>query len=38
MISLSIMFIGVYNYFKQKRLMHNSEIHIGDFKTDYLKQ
>ena len=38
MVSFSTMVIGVYNYFKQKRLIQNSEIHIGDYKTDYLKQ
>ena len=37
-VSFSTMVIGVYNYFKQKRLIQNSEIHIGDYKTDYLKQ
>ncbi len=37
-VSFSTMIIGVYNYFKQKRLIQNSEIHIGDYKTDYLKQ
>lgn len=37
-VSFSTMVIGVYNYFKQKRLIQNSKIHIGDYKTDYLKQ
>jgi putative membrane protein len=37
-VSFSTMIIGVYNYFKQKRLIQSSEIHIGDYKTDYLKQ
>jgi putative membrane protein len=37
-VSFSTMVIGLYNYFKQKRLIQNSEIHIGDYKTDYLKQ
>ena len=37
-VSFSTMVIGVYNYFKQKRLIQNSIIHIGDYKTDYLKQ
>jgi len=37
-VSFSTMIIGVYNYFKQKRLIQNSEIHIGDYKIDYLKQ
>lgn len=37
-VSFSTLAIGVYNYFKQKRLIQNSEIHIGDYKTDYLKQ
>lgn len=37
-VSLSILVIGLYNYFKQKRLIKNSEIHIGDYKIDYLKQ
>jgi putative membrane protein len=37
-VSFLAMVIGVYNYCKQKRLIQNSEIHIGDYKTDYLKQ
>ncbi len=37
-VSFSTMVIGVYNYFKQKRLIQNSEIHIGNYKTNYLKQ
>lgn len=37
-VSFSTMIIGVYNYFKQKQSIQNSEIHIGDYKTDYLKQ
>ncbi|MCF8422912.1 MAG: DUF202 domain-containing protein [Bacteroidia bacterium] len=37
-VSFSTTVIGLYNYFKQKRLIQNSEIHIGDYKTDYLKQ
>lgn len=37
-VSFSTIVIGVYNYFKQKRLIKNSEIHIGDYKSDYLKQ
>lgn len=36
-VSLLTVVIGVYNYFKQKRLIKNSEIHIGDYKIDYLK-
>ena len=31
-VSFSTMIIGVYNYFKQKRLIQSSEIHIGDYK------
>lgn len=37
-VSVSTLVIGVYNYFKQKRLIKDSEIHIGDYKTDYLKK
>ncbi len=36
-VSVSTLVIGVYNYFKQKRLIKDSEIHIGDYKTEYLK-
>lgn len=36
--SLLTLVIGVYNYFKQKNLIKHSEIHIGDYKIDYLKQ
>ena len=36
--SLLTLVIGVYNYFKQKHLIKHSEIHIGDYKIDYLKQ
>jgi len=35
-IALSILIIGIYNYFKQKRSIKASEIHIGDYKTEYL--
>lgn len=37
-VSFSTMVAGFYNYFKQKQLIKNSEIHVGNYKTDYLKQ
>jgi putative membrane protein len=36
--SIIILFIGVFNYFKQVILIKNSEKHIGNYKLDYLKQ
>lgn len=35
-ISAVIFFTGVLNYFFQKRKISESEIHVGDYKMDYL--
>lgn len=32
-----ILCIGIFNYFRQKRRIKESEIHIGNYKTEYLK-
>jgi putative membrane protein len=37
-VSIIILFLGIYNYFKQVLLIKNSEKHIGDYKLDYLKK
>jgi putative membrane protein len=36
-ISFSLVTIGMFNYFVQSKKIHNSEIHVGHFKDDYLK-
>ncbi len=37
-ISSSLFLFGIYNYFHQRRKIKQSEIHIGDYKSEYLKQ
>lgn len=37
-VSIIILFLGIYNYFKQVLLIKNSKKHIGDYKLDYLKK
>jgi putative membrane protein len=37
-ISFSTLVIGVYNYLKQKKIIENSEMHIGDYKVDYINK
>jgi putative membrane protein len=37
-ISFSTLVIGVYNYLKQKKIIENSEMHIGDYKLDYINK
>ncbi|MFO0358767.1 MAG: DUF202 domain-containing protein [Sphingobacteriaceae bacterium] len=36
--SLSTIVIGVINYIKQRNQIKASEVHIGDYKSNYLKQ
>jgi len=36
--SIIILFIGVFNYFKQVILIKNNEKYIGNYTLDYLKQ
>jgi putative membrane protein len=36
--SFLILIVGIANYMRQKRKINESEIHIGNYKTDYLKQ
>lgn len=37
-ISFIILIIGILNYFRQRKKINESEIHIGNYKTDYLKK
>ena len=37
-ISISILIIGVFNFYKQKRLIKICENNIGDYKMDYFKK
>ncbi len=37
-VSISILIIGVFNFFKQRRLIKSCENNIGDYKLDYLKK
>lgn len=36
--SFVVFVIGVYNYFKQDRLIKENEKHIGDYKLEYLQE
>jgi putative membrane protein len=36
LIAFSIFIIGLFNFYKQKKIIKVSEIHIGDYKTEYL--
>jgi len=36
-ISLILLFCGIFNYFKHKKNIIESEKHIGDYKADYLE-
>jgi putative membrane protein len=36
--SFVIFCLGVLNYFKHKKMIYNSEKHIGDYKMDYNEQ
>ncbi len=33
--SFVLFLIGVFNYFKHKRMIHDNEKHIGDYKMEY---
>ena len=35
-ISITLLIIGIFNYKKQKNRINESEIHIGNFKDDYI--
>ena len=37
-ISLSVLFTGILNYFKQKKRITTAQIHIGDYKMEYLER
>jgi putative membrane protein len=37
-ISSSLLIFGIINYFIQRKRIKQSEVHIGDYKSDYLKQ
>lgn len=37
-ISLSVLFTGILNYFKQKKRISTAQIHIGDYKMEYLER
>jgi len=37
-ISAALLLVGVFNYFKQKRKITESEKHIGDYKLEYLNK
>lgn len=37
-ISGLVLILGIFNFFKHKKLIHQSEIHVGDYKTEYLGQ
>ncbi|MDZ7605820.1 MAG: DUF202 domain-containing protein [Cyclobacteriaceae bacterium] len=37
-ISSSLLIFGILNYFIQRKRIKKSEIHIGEYKSDYLKQ
>lgn len=35
-VSFFTLIAGLYNYYKQRLLIKESEIHVGDYKTEYL--
>ena len=37
-ISALVLVVGIYNYFKNKALIEASEINVGEYKMNYLKQ
>lgn len=37
-ISVAILIIGLFNFYKQRAFIKNSEKHIGDYQFDYLKK
>jgi len=37
-VSISILIIGVFNFYKQRRLIKSCEINIGDYKMEYFKK
>ncbi|MCU0361596.1 MAG: DUF202 domain-containing protein [Bacteroidia bacterium] len=38
LVSVGTLVFGVWNYYKHKTLIHKSEVHIGNFKTEYLEK
>ncbi len=36
-ISGVVLILGVYNYYRHKKIIKHSEKHIGDYKSDYLR-
>jgi len=36
--SFVIFCVGIFNYFKHKKLIHDNEKHIGDYKIEYYEQ
>lgn len=37
LISATILVLGIFNYLRQNRKIHESRVHIGNFKTEYEK-
>lgn len=37
-VSVLLLCIGIYNYFKQKKSISKSQKHIGDYKLEYLNE
>lgn len=38
MIALLLILFGILNFFKNRKVVQESEAHIGDYKADYLKE
>ena len=36
-ISATVLILGIFNYFKHKGFIHASEIHVGNYKDEYLQ-
>ncbi|WP_269242841.1 DUF202 domain-containing protein [Flavobacterium limnophilum] len=36
--SFILFLIGVFNYFKHKKMIHDNEKHVGDYKMEYYEQ
>ncbi|NDP27105.1 MAG: DUF202 domain-containing protein [Flavobacterium sp.] len=36
--SFVLLVIGVFNYFKHKKMIHDNEKHIGDYKLEYFEK
>ena len=36
--SFMLFFIGVFNYFNHKKMIHDNEKHIGDYKMEYYEK